>query len=218
MATEVKREARRLVSSARFMLHERGVKFLLGDTLDLATAYLTYPFSPASGVNAPSPWATAATTTQTTTTPCVAQRACRRARTRARIPRGTARTAPARSRQRARSLRRAGPRRARQVRGRTNVINDGHRRLHAGEAVRRHPVDLDARARRMGREAEGTDKTLRAYASMRKMLAPGGAMLLTCPIGQNSYLDDFIQEERLDFPSGTTCCGSPPTTCGERSS
>jgi hypothetical protein len=25
-------------------------------------------------------------------------------------------------------------------------------------------------------------------------------MLLTCPIGQNSYLDDYIQEGAIDFP------------------
>jgi len=44
------------------------------------------------------------------------------------------------------------------------------------------------------------DKTLRAYHALRAMLGPGGAMLLTCPIGQNSYLDDYIQQEALDFP------------------
>ena len=44
------------------------------------------------------------------------------------------------------------------------------------------------------------DKTLRAYRALRTMLAPGGAMLLTCPIGQNPHLDEYIQQEPLDFP------------------
>jgi hypothetical protein len=44
------------------------------------------------------------------------------------------------------------------------------------------------------------DKTLRAYQALRRALAPGGTMLLTCPVGQNAYLDEYLQEEALDFP------------------
>ena len=31
-------------------------------------------------------------------------------------------------------------------------------------------------------------------------VAPGGTMLLTCPIGQNTYLDQYIQDGVIDFP------------------
>ena len=44
------------------------------------------------------------------------------------------------------------------------------------------------------------DKTLRAYRRLREVLAPGGAMLLTCPMGYNPHLDEFIRDGRLDFP------------------
>jgi hypothetical protein len=47
------------------------------------------------------------------------------------------------------------------------------------------------------------DKALEAYRSMRGMLAPGGAMLLTCPLGHNPGLDEYIQEGAIDFPSTT---------------
>jgi hypothetical protein len=45
-----------------------------------------------------------------------------------------------------------------------------------------------------------SDKTLRAYRALRAALAPGGTMLLTCPVGQNAYLDQYIQDEAIDFP------------------
>jgi hypothetical protein len=44
------------------------------------------------------------------------------------------------------------------------------------------------------------DKCLRAYQNLRKILAPEGAMLLTSPVGQNAFLDDYIAEQALDFP------------------
>lgn len=43
------------------------------------------------------------------------------------------------------------------------------------------------------------DKTLRACENILRMLAPGGHLLLTAPIGQNSYLDAFIADEALPF-------------------
>ena len=43
------------------------------------------------------------------------------------------------------------------------------------------------------------DKTLRACKAMRRMLAPGGELLLTCPLGQNPYLDEYISEQALPF-------------------
>jgi hypothetical protein len=44
------------------------------------------------------------------------------------------------------------------------------------------------------------DKVLRAYQSLRKALAPEGTMLLTCPVGQNPHLDEYLQDDALDFP------------------
>jgi len=44
------------------------------------------------------------------------------------------------------------------------------------------------------------DKVLRAYTNLRKILAPGGTMLLTCPVGQNPHLDEYLQADALDFP------------------
>jgi hypothetical protein len=44
------------------------------------------------------------------------------------------------------------------------------------------------------------EKALAAYRNMRSMLAPGGAMLLTCPLGHNARLDEQLHEGALDFP------------------
>jgi hypothetical protein len=44
------------------------------------------------------------------------------------------------------------------------------------------------------------EKVLRAYRQMRTFVAPGGTMLVTCPIGQNPHLDEYIAEGRIDFP------------------
>lgn len=43
------------------------------------------------------------------------------------------------------------------------------------------------------------DKVLAAYANLRRILAPGGAMLVTCPVGQNPHLDGYLRDGRLDF-------------------
>lgn len=47
------------------------------------------------------------------------------------------------------------------------------------------------------------EKALDAYRSMRGMLKPGGAMLLTCPLGHNPRLDELLQEGAIDFPKST---------------
>ena len=46
-------------------------------------------------------------------------------------------------------------------------------------------------------------KTLRAYSRLRASMSPGGAMLVTTPIGHNPHLDGFIREAAFDFPSQT---------------
>ena len=43
------------------------------------------------------------------------------------------------------------------------------------------------------------EKTLRACHAMRGMLAPAGELLLTCPIGQNPHLDQYIAARSLPF-------------------
>jgi hypothetical protein len=44
------------------------------------------------------------------------------------------------------------------------------------------------------------EKTVVAYQAMRKAVKNGGPMLLTCPVGQNDYLDEHIAQGRIDFP------------------
>lgn len=44
------------------------------------------------------------------------------------------------------------------------------------------------------------EKVLRAYESIRRLIRPGGAILLTCPFGQNPHLDQYIHEGAIDFP------------------
>jgi hypothetical protein len=43
------------------------------------------------------------------------------------------------------------------------------------------------------------DKTMRACHALRRMLAPEGELLLTCPIGQNPFLDQYISDRTLPF-------------------
>lgn len=42
-------------------------------------------------------------------------------------------------------------------------------------------------------------KTLRAVAHLRSLLAPGGQLLITFPVGYNPWLDAFFWEDRLPF-------------------
>lgn len=43
-------------------------------------------------------------------------------------------------------------------------------------------------------------KVLRAVDNMRRMLAPGGPMLVTAALGQNPHLDGYVRDGRLEFP------------------
>jgi len=43
-------------------------------------------------------------------------------------------------------------------------------------------------------------KVLRAYQNIRRLVRPGGSILLTCPFGQNPHLDEYIHEGAIDFP------------------
>lgn len=44
------------------------------------------------------------------------------------------------------------------------------------------------------------EKTVTAYRAIRSAVRDGGPILLTCPIGQNDYLDEHIAAGRIDFP------------------
>lgn len=44
------------------------------------------------------------------------------------------------------------------------------------------------------------EKVLKAYQNLKSLLKPGGRMLVTCPLGYNSFLDGLIFDDRLDFP------------------
>lgn len=43
-------------------------------------------------------------------------------------------------------------------------------------------------------------KVLRAYQNIRRLVRPGGSILLTCPFGQNPHLDEYIHAGTIDFP------------------
>lgn len=44
------------------------------------------------------------------------------------------------------------------------------------------------------------DKCLRAYRNIRTLVRDGGSILLTCPVGQNPHLDEYLQAGEIDFP------------------
>ena len=44
------------------------------------------------------------------------------------------------------------------------------------------------------------DKTLRAYRNIRTLVRDGGSILLTCPLGQNPHLDEYLHDGAIDFP------------------
>lgn len=44
------------------------------------------------------------------------------------------------------------------------------------------------------------DKVMRAYQNVRRLIRPGGSIMLTCPFGQNPHLDEYIQAGQIDFP------------------
>jgi hypothetical protein len=44
------------------------------------------------------------------------------------------------------------------------------------------------------------EKLLQAYRNLKHILGSDGSMLVTCPLGQNPYLDESLRQETLDFP------------------
>jgi hypothetical protein len=44
------------------------------------------------------------------------------------------------------------------------------------------------------------DKVLRAYRNIRTFVRDGGSILLTCPLGQNPHLDEYLRAGEIDFP------------------
>lgn len=201
MDNTVTREARRLVASARFTLQERGLRFLIGDALDLATAYVSYPLT--ARKRGQRTFSVGARTYHYATDHY--NRAWRNER--------AVELALGRSfleSNKGRRLLEVGNVLAHYGAVSHDVLDkyeDAPNVINADivEFTPTEPYDAilsistlehvgwDERPRE-------PDKTLRAYSALRSMLAPGGVMLLTCPIGQNSYLDEYIQQERLAFP------------------
>jgi SAM-dependent methyltransferase len=52
-------------------------------------------------------------------------------------------------------------------------------------------------------EPQEPDKPLRAFETMKRALRPGGAMLVTIPLGQNPHIDRLVHNERFDLPVRT---------------
>jgi hypothetical protein len=201
MAGAVTREARRLVGSARFMVEERGVKFAISDAVDLVASYLTYPFVARKRA--------ARTFTVGDRTYHYAadhyNRAWRNERA-VELALGRAFLDDTKGRR----LLEVGNVLAHYGCRGHDVLDkyeDSPDVLHE-DIVDFHPaepyeailsistlehVGWDERPRE-------ADKTLRAYHALRAAVAPGGTMLLTCPIGQNDYLDQYIQDGMIDFP------------------
>jgi hypothetical protein len=197
----VTREARRLVASARFTLRERGAKFLLEDTVDLGVAYVSYPFLARK---------------RGERTFSVGDRVYRYAadhynrawRNERAVELALGRSFVAENENR-------------------RLLEVGNVLSHYGDSS--HEV-LDKYEKSPGvlnedivdfspaepydailsistlehvgwdERPREPDKTLRAYRALRAALARNGTMLLTCPVGQNSYLDEYIQEGAIDFP------------------
>ena len=201
MASTMTREARRLVGSARFTLHERGAKFLLEDVVDLGASYVSYPFVAHK---------------RGERTFVVGDRTYRYA---------TDHYNRAWRNERAVELA-LGRAFLTDTHGR-RVLEVGNVLAHYGGSdhdvldkyedspgvINEDIVDFEpavpyeailsiSTLEHVGwdEHPRESDKTLRAYRKLRAALAPGGTMLLTCPIGQNSYLDEYIQQGAIDFP------------------
>jgi hypothetical protein len=195
------REARRLVASAKFAYQDRGPRFLAGDAADFAASYLTYPFL--IGKRRGRTFDVGATAIAYATDHY--NRAWRNER----------------------AVELALGRRFLDLHHGKRVLEVGNVMAHYGSyahdvldkyedspgVMNEDIVDFaperpyDAILSISTLEHVGwderprePDKTLRAYRQLRKALADDGAMLLTCPIGQNAYLDDYIAEDALDFP------------------
>jgi hypothetical protein len=201
MAGTMTREARRLVSSARFTLRERGARFLIEDVVDLGAAYATYPF--VAHKRGERTFVVGDRTYHYATDHY--NRAWRNERA-VELALGRAFLADVSGRR----LLEVGNVLAHYGGGQHDVLDKYEESpgvinedivdfapAEPYEAILSistlEHVGWDERPRE-------PDKTLRAYRALRAALAPGGTMLLTCPIGQNSYLDDYIQEGAIDFP------------------
>ena len=151
----VTREARRLVGSARFMLRERGARFLRGDAVDLGVSYASYPFVARKRAERTFTVGDRAYryATDHYNRAWRNERAVELALGRAFLDEQHGNVGCSRSATCSRTTATTEPRRARQVRGLAGRVERGHRRLRAGRALRRDSFDLDARARRLGRAA-----------------------------------------------------------------
>ncbi|MEY2452987.1 MAG: hypothetical protein QOD92_2561 [Acidimicrobiaceae bacterium] len=201
MANTVRREARRLVGSAKFMVQERGFRFFIGDAVDLASAYVTYPF--AARKRGQRTFSVGERTYHYATDHY--NRGWRNERA-VELALGRGFLADNQGRR----LLEVGNVLAHygvaghdvldKYEDAPNVINDDI--VDFTPEVPYEAILSISTLEHVGwdEKPREPDKTLRAYHAMRAMLAPGGTMLLTCPIGQNSYLDEYIQQEALEFP------------------
>ncbi len=201
MSNPVTREARRLAASARFALRERGMKFLLEDAADLGASYVSYPFL--ARKRGERTFTIGDRTYHYATDHY--NRAWRNERA-VELALGRAFVIENKDCR----LLEVGNVLAHYGAG-THEILDKYE--HSPSVLNQDIVDFtpsepyDAILSISTLEHVGwdelprePDKTLRAYLALRAALAPSGTMLLTCPIGQNSYLDQYIQDGALDFP------------------
>jgi len=202
MSPPVTREARRLLQSAKFIYGERGARFLVGDTVDLVSSYVTYPVRSRRFAD------------RTFDLGGRPIHYVRHHYNRAWRNERTVELALAYDyldRNRGKRLLEVGNVLSHYRPDVNHDVLDKYER--SPEVMNEDIVDFmpdvpyeavlsistlehvgwDERPR-------DPDKVLRAYEQLRKIVAPEGTMLLTCPIGQNPHLDRYIAEGRIDFP------------------
>jgi hypothetical protein len=195
------RELRRLAGSARFHLRERGARGILEEAADLGAAYLTYPL-------VKGPRSARSFTVGDRSLPYFVHHYNRAWRNERTVELALAldfldHTKPGRTLELGNVVS--------HYRDTSHDILDKYEHSPGvlnEDIVDFHPSDPYDRVLSIStlehvgwderpREA---DKCLRAYRNIRTLVAPGGSILLTCPIGQNPHLDAYIQAGDIDFP------------------
>ncbi|MGE3620332.1 MAG: glycosyltransferase [Acidimicrobiia bacterium] len=195
------REIRRLVDSARFHLDERGVKGVATEAADVARSYVTYPFLRRR-------WSRRPLRFQGRDLPYVRHHYNRAWRNERSVELTLARdflsgTRAGRTLEIGNVLSHYWPvdhEVLDKYEASPGVLNEDIVDFHPEEPYDRvvsistlEHVGWDERPRE-------PDKVLRAYRNIRTLVRPGGSILLTCPIGQNPHLDEYLQAGEIDFP------------------
>ncbi len=201
MASAPIRELRRLVDSARFHLGERGVKGVADEVVDVARAYATYPLARRTRAGRTLLFAGRPI-------PEVMHHYNRAWRNERTVELSLARdflagTTPGRTLEIGNVLSHYGPV--------DHSILDKYE--HSPGVINEDIVDFTPEVpydrvvsistlEHVGwdERPREPDKVLRAYRNIRTLVGDEGAILLTCPLGQNPHLDEYLHAGEIDFP------------------